>query len=112
MRDLLLERQPVDFDVATSARPEQVRALFGHKRTLAVGAAFGVIIVLGKDSAAGQVEVATFRNDAQYSDGRRPDSVTFSTAKEDAARRDFTINACSMIRSISKSSTMSMDKPI
>ena len=92
VRDLLLNRQPEDFDVATSARPEEVRKLFGHKRTLAVGAAFGVIIVLGKDTDAGQVEVATFRNDAQYSDGRRPDSVTFSTAREDAARRDFTIN--------------------
>lgn len=92
VRDLLLERQPSDFDVATSARPEHVRSLFGHKRTLAVGAAFGVIIVLGKSADAGQVEVATFRNDAQYSDGRRPDSVTFSTAQEDAARRDFTIN--------------------
>lgn len=92
VRDLLLERQPEDFDVATSARPEEVRQLFGHRRTLAVGAAFGVIIVLGKDADAGQVEVATFRNDAQYSDGRRPDSVTFSTAREDAARRDFTIN--------------------
>lgn len=92
VRDLLLERQPHDYDVATSAHPDEVRRLFGHKRTLAVGAAFGVIIVLGKDADAGQVEVATFRNDAQYSDGRRPDSVTFSTAREDAARRDFTIN--------------------
>ncbi len=72
VRDLLLERQPQDYDVATSAHPEQVRRLFGHKRTLAVGAAFGVIIVLGHDAAAGQIEVATFRNDAQYSDGRRP----------------------------------------
>ncbi len=92
VRDLLLEREPKDFDVATSARPEQVRNLFGQRRTLAVGAAFGVIIVLPKDPQAGQIEVATFRNDAQYSDGRRPDAVTFSTAREDAARRDFTIN--------------------
>ncbi len=92
VRDLLLNREPTDFDVATSARPEQVRQLFGTKRTLAVGAAFGVIIVLPKDAEAGQIEVATFRNDAQYSDGRRPDAVTFSTAQEDAARRDFTIN--------------------
>ena len=92
VRDLLLEQDPKDYDVATSARPEQVRSLFGSRRTLAVGAAFGVIIVLGKDAEAGQIEVATFRNDAQYSDGRRPDAVTYSTAKEDAARRDFTIN--------------------
>lgn len=92
VRDLLLELAPVDYDVATSARPEQVRQLFGPRRTLAVGAAFGVIIVLGPDAMSGQVEVATFRNDATYSDGRRPDAVTFSTAAEDAARRDFTIN--------------------
>lgn len=92
VRDLLLESLPIDYDVATSARPEQVRELFGRRRTLAVGAAFGVIIVLGPDARAGQVEVATFRNDASYSDGRRPDAVTFSTAIEDAQRRDFTIN--------------------
>ncbi|MCC6509330.1 MAG: CCA tRNA nucleotidyltransferase [Pirellulaceae bacterium] len=92
VRDLLLERTPTDYDVATSAHPEQVRKLFGPRRTLSVGAAFGVIIVLGRNAGAGQVEVATFRNDAQYSDGRRPDAITFSTASEDAARRDFTIN--------------------
>lgn len=92
VRDLLLEMAPTDYDVATSARPDQVRELFGQRRTLAVGAAFGVIIVLGSHPDAGQVEVATFRNDAGYSDGRRPDAVTFSTAVEDAARRDFTIN--------------------
>lgn len=92
VRDLLLDRAPIDYDVATSARPEHVRELFGHRRTLPVGAAFGVIIVLGPSKSAGQVEVATFRNDAQYSDGRRPDSVTYSTAREDALRRDFTIN--------------------
>jgi poly(A) polymerase len=92
VRDLLLEHPPVDYDVATSARPEQVRSLFGQRRTLAVGAAFGVIIVKGPDKASGQVEVATFRNDSTYSDGRRPDSVTYSTAIEDARRRDFTIN--------------------
>lgn len=92
VRDLLLESPPIDYDVATSARPEQVRELFGHRRTLAVGAAFGVIIVLGPHSRAGQVEVATYRNDASYSDGRRPDAVVYSTAIEDARRRDFTIN--------------------
>jgi tRNA nucleotidyltransferase/poly(A) polymerase len=91
VRDELLGRIPADFDVATSARPEQVRDLFGRRRTLAVGAAFGVITVLGPPGA-GQVEVATFRTDAAYTDGRHPAGVTFCSAREDAARRDFTIN--------------------
>jgi poly(A) polymerase len=91
VRDKLLGRAPLDYDVATSATPEQVRRLFGRRRTVAVGAAFGVIIVVGP-KGAGQVEVATFRRDATYSDGRHPDSVAFSTAAEDARRRDFTIN--------------------
>jgi tRNA nucleotidyltransferase/poly(A) polymerase len=91
VRDQLLARTPKDYDVATDARPEQVRELFGHRRTLALGAAFGVIAVLGPKDA-GQIEVATFRRDAGYSDGRRPDYVTYSSAAEDAARRDFTIN--------------------
>jgi tRNA nucleotidyltransferase/poly(A) polymerase len=78
--------------VATSARPEQVRELFGQRKTVAIGAAFGVISVLGRPKSSGQIEVATFREDAAYSDGRRPDAVTFSTAAADAARRDFTIN--------------------
>ncbi len=91
VRDRLLQREPVDYDVATSATPEEIRHVFGHKRTLAFGAAFGVITVLGPPGA-GQIEVATFRSDADYSDGRHPDSVTFSGAEEDALRRDFTIN--------------------
>lgn len=91
VRDQLLGREPKDYDVATNATPQQIRDLFGHRRTIAVGAAFGVITVLGKRSA-GPIEVATFRRDAAYSDGRHPDSVTFSTAEEDAQRRDFTIN--------------------
>lgn len=91
VRDRLLGITPKDYDVATSARPEQIRAQFGERRTLAIGAAFGVITVLGR-KPAGQIEVATFRADAEYSDGRRPDSVTFSNAREDALRRDFTIN--------------------
>ena len=93
VRDLLLGREPKDYDVATTARPEQVRTLFGHGRTLAVGASFGVIVVLpprGRD--AGQVEVATFRTEGPYLDGRRPESVAFCTPEEDAKRRDFTIN--------------------
>jgi len=91
VRDELLGRIPVDYDVATAARPEEVRRVFGHGRTLAVGAAFGVITVLGP-KGAGQIEVATFRTDAAYTDGRHPAGVTFSTAAEDARRRDFTIN--------------------
>ena len=92
VRDQLMGNEAADYDVATSATPEQVRELFGKKRTIAVGAAFGVMIVLGPNKAAGQVEVATFRTDATYSDGRRPDSVTYSTPEHDAQRRDFTIN--------------------
>ena len=92
VRDFLMGNEPSDFDVATSARPEEVRAVFGKRRTLAIGESFGVIVVLGPDRTAGQVEVATFRTDSSYSDGRRPDTVTFSTAREDARRRDFTIN--------------------
>ena len=91
VRDRLLGLEPKDYDVATSAMPDAVRDLFGRRRTLAIGAAFGVVSVLGK-RGAGQIEVATFRRDATYSDGRHPDSVAFSTAEEDAQRRDFTIN--------------------
>jgi poly(A) polymerase len=92
VRDLLMGNQPTDYDVATSATPQQVRELFGRRRTLPVGVTFGVMIVVGPNAAAGQVEVATFRTDATYSDGRHPDAVTFSTPHEDAQRRDFTIN--------------------
>ncbi len=91
VRDLLLGRTPKDYDVATNARPEQVRELFGNRRTLAVGASFGVMIVVGRREA-GNVEVATFRTEGPYADGRRPDHVTFATAEQDAQRRDFTIN--------------------
>jgi poly(A) polymerase len=92
VRDELLGHVPKDYDVATSARPEQVRRLF-HP-TVAVGASFGVIEVLGPRTPAGRfnVQVATFRSDVSYSDGRRPDAVVFSSAQEDALRRDFTIN--------------------
>ena len=91
VRDELLGLVPKDYDVATNATPDQIRDLFGRRRTLPIGAAFGVITVLGP-RAAGQIEVATFRSDAAYSDGRHPDSVTFTTAEDDAQRRDFTIN--------------------
>jgi len=91
VRDQLLGRVPKDYDVATNATPDEVRKVFGFKRTLAVGAAFGVITVNGP-AGAGQIEVATFRTDSAYRDGRHPESVSFSSPKEDALRRDFTIN--------------------
>ncbi|WDI40094.1 CCA tRNA nucleotidyltransferase [Bremerella sp. P1] len=91
VRDLLLGKPSKDFDVATNATPDQVRDVFGHDRTLPIGASFGVITVQG-GKRRGQVEVATFRTDLGYSDGRRPDDVRFSSAEEDAQRRDFTIN--------------------
>jgi poly(A) polymerase len=91
VRDQLMGFIPKDFDVATSARPEQVRQIFGERRTVAVGEAFGVICVLGS-KPAGQVEVATFREDKGYADHRRPTAVEFTTAEADARRRDFTIN--------------------
>jgi poly(A) polymerase len=87
VRDFLLGQRAKDFDVATSAEPNQVRGLF--RNTQAVGAAFGVILVHHGDST---IEVATFRTDLQYRDGRRPEGVKFATAAEDAQRRDFTIN--------------------
>ena len=95
VRDQLVGRSPKDYDVATDATPEQVRELFGHRRTVPIGAAFGVITVVGPKSA-GQIEVATFRRDMEYSDGRRPDSVEYTDAREDALRRDFTINGIFM----------------
>lgn len=88
VRDLLLGRTPKDYDVATNARPEQVQKLF--RRTLPIGAAFGVIQVRGPHGV--NLEVATFRADGAYSDGRHPDSVAYSDAQGDAQRRDFTIN--------------------
>ena len=91
VRDLLLSREPGDFDVATAAHPDQVRGVFGTRRTFSVGAAFGVILVRGPGES-GTVEVATFRSEGPYTDGRHPDHVTFATVEDDAARRDFTIN--------------------
>ena len=91
VRDQLLSIEPKDYDVATSARPEEVRQLFGHRRTLAIGAAFGVIGVLGGRRRE-PIEVATFRADGAYVDGRHPTEVVFTNAEHDAQRRDFTIN--------------------
>jgi poly(A) polymerase len=87
VRDLLLGRPAKDYDVATSARPEEVVGLF--PKALTVGAAFGVVVVV-EDGL--EVEVATFRREGGYSDGRHPDAVAFTDAREDALRRDFTIN--------------------
>jgi len=87
VRDMLLGRRAKDYDVATNARPQEVMQLF--RRTLKVGAKFGVVIVLTRGR---QVEVATFRSETGYEDGRHPDTVQFTSAAEDASRRDFTIN--------------------
>ncbi|SCA62861.1 hypothetical protein SCG7109_AE_00230 [Chlamydiales bacterium SCGC AG-110-M15] len=87
VRDLLLGLPSDDIDIATSAHPDEVKALF--PKTVAVGAAFGVIIVLIDDH---QFEVASFRSDGLYTSGRRPETVHYSTPEEDAERRDFTIN--------------------
>lgn len=92
VRDLLLGLEPADYDVTTNARPEQVVGLFPE--SIAVGAQFGVILI-PRDGL--KVEVATFRSDVGYSDGRHPDRVVYSkTAQEDVQRRDFTINALLM----------------
>ena len=87
MRDTLLGRTIREFDIATSATPDEVIASF--KRTVPVGVQFGVVLVVTKD---GEYEVATFRAETSYSDGRHPDDVRFVSAKEDVLRRDFTIN--------------------
>src|SRR6185369_2576176 len=87
VRDMVRGKPPKDIDIATDARPEMVQKIF--PRTYAVGAHFGVIVVLEQDL---QFEVATFRADDAYVDGRHPVSVHFSSPEEDAKRRDFTIN--------------------
>ena len=87
VRDKLMGVEPHDYDIATDARPGQVQEIF--RRTVAVGAHFGVIVVL---DGSYEFQVATFRNDGQYLDGRHPATVSFSTPEQDAERRDFTIN--------------------
>ena len=88
VRDALMGREPNDFDIATDATPDQARAIF--PKSLEVGKKFGVTILPIEDF---QLEIATFRKDGLYTDGRRPDSIEFSNVKEDALRRDFTVNA-------------------
>src|SRR5208283_4818865 len=87
VRDLLLGREPQDFDITTDARPEQVEKLF--RKTIPVGKKFGVIIVVESEQ---QFQVATFRAEAEYRDGRHPEKVVFANAEADALRRDFTVN--------------------
>jgi tRNA nucleotidyltransferase/poly(A) polymerase len=88
VRDALLGREPADFDIATSATPDQVEALF--ERTIPIGRQFGIVLVAGGEH---HFEVATFRKDEGYEDGRRPVAVSFTDIESDAGRRDFTINA-------------------
>jgi len=87
VRDFLIGREPDDFDIATDARPEQVEKLF--RKTIAVGRKFGVMVVVEDKQ---QFQVATFRAEADYQDGRRPEKVVFASAEADALRRDFTVN--------------------
>lgn len=88
VRDMLLSIKPKDFDIVTNATPDELENLFD--KTIPVGKQFGVIRAIVNEH---HFEIATFRSDAGYSDGRRPDAVTFTSAEEDARRRDFTINA-------------------
>jgi len=87
VRDMLLGIKPKDFDIATSALPDQIEKIL--KKTIPIGRKFGVMLAIENGH---HFEIATFRSDSGYSDGRRPDAVIFTTAKEDALRRDFTIN--------------------
>jgi len=87
VRDRLRGKQPKDFDIATSATPEQVQQLFA--KTVLVGAQFGVVVAV---ESGHSFEIATFRSESDYRDGRRPEKVAFSTVEEDAKRRDFTVN--------------------
>lgn len=88
VRDMLLGQEPKDFDIATNARPEELKKIL--KKIIPIGEEYGVVIA--KENGH-HFEIATFRSDSGYSDGRRPDAVLFTDAREDAKRRDFTINA-------------------
>jgi poly(A) polymerase len=87
VRDMVMQIEPADYDIATSARPEQITGIF--PRTASIGVQFGVVLVIHRGH---QFEVATFRSDEAYIDGRRPTGVVFTDAKQDVLRRDFTIN--------------------
>lgn len=88
VRDFLMQKTPKDFDVVTDAKPNEIERLF--PKALEVGKKFGIIILPYEGF---QIEIATFRKDGEYKDGRHPESVSFATPKEDALRRDFTVNA-------------------
>ncbi len=107
VRDLLLGRAPTDYDVATSATPDVVLGMF--ERTFAVGAHFGVVLVASEDGEDSFItEVATFRSDGVYLDGRRPDSVRYTkSAEEDVQRRDFTING--LLLRVTAATTLTLD---
>ncbi|MBT7703389.1 CCA tRNA nucleotidyltransferase, partial [Candidatus Peregrinibacteria bacterium] len=87
VRDMLLGVDPKDYDIVTSAKPDEIEDLL--EKTIPIGKEFGVILAVEGDH---HFEVATFRSDSGYSDGRRPDAVIFTHAEEDAKRRDFTVN--------------------
>lgn len=87
VRDMVLGKEPIDFDIVTSAKPEEIEAIL--EKTIPIGKKFGVILAIENEH---HFEIATFRSDSGYSDGRRPDYIEFSSAEEDAKRRDFTIN--------------------
>src|SRR5262245_14838382 len=87
VRDMVMNIEPADYDIATSAHPEEIMRIF--PRTEPIGAKFGVVLVIKRGHP---FEVATFRSDQAYIDGRRPTGVVFTNAKQDALRRDFTIN--------------------
>ncbi len=91
VRDILLGIRPKDYDIVTGAKPDEIEKILKRtlEKTIPIGKKFGVIIAVKNGN---QYEIATFRSDSGYSDGRRPDAVTFTSAKEDALRRDFTIN--------------------
>jgi len=91
VRDILLSIKPKDFDIVTSAKPDEIEKVLKHtlEKTIPIGKDFGVLIAVKNGH---HFEIATFRSDSGYSDGRRPDAITFTSAKEDAKRRDFTIN--------------------
>ena len=93
VRDMLMEREPEDYDIATSAKPDEIEKIVDgmhlESKTVPIGKQFGVILGIVNGHS---FEIATFRSDSSYSDGRRPDAIIFSSAKEDAVRRDFTIN--------------------
>ena len=92
VRDMLLGRPPKDYDLATDATPDRVEELFA--KTVSIGKAFGIVVVVPEEGEP--VEVATYRTDEEYGDGRRPEGVRFADAREDALRRDFTVNALFM----------------